>query len=253
MMKGEIVVPPFYYYSKTMQKKSKKIESLIKRILSAFIPHSKYFWALRYWRLKYREEGGRFFHSHYQKLMLSMAGEKGDSFTSGKVIADFGCGPRGSLLWARSAKERIGIDVLADAYRRKFDLDDQSMRYVQSSESHIPLEDDSVDILFTMNAMDHIDNIDLICEEIIRVIKPGGLFVGSFNLDEPPTETEPQTLTEEIVKFNLLNHLIIESYRISGKGPAGKTYSYFSIPHKPPLSGPRILWVRAKKPALNEK
>ena len=234
-----------------MQKRSKKFKSLIKRTLSLFIPNSKYFWALRYWRKSYKKEGSQFNNRHYRKLMLAMAGEKDDSFTSGKVIADFGCGPRGSLLWANSAKERIGIDVLTDAYVKRFKLRNQPMIYVQSTEYHIPMQDDSVDILFTMNAMDHIDNFDVICKEVTRIIKPGGYFIGSFNLDEPPTETEPQTLTEEIVKLYLLNYLRIESYRIANKGPDGSIYANFFIPHQLNLSGPKCLWVKAKKPPTN--
>lgn len=234
-----------------MRSKYLGIKAFIKNSINVFMPHSKYYWALRYWRRKYKEEGGQFYNSHYRKLMLAMADEADDSFMSGKIVADFGCGPRGSLIWIESAKKRIGIDVLADKYVKRFKLLDQPMTYVQSTENSIPLPNNYVDVIFTINAMDHVDSFEMMCKELIRILKSGGYFIGSFNLEEPATETEPQTLTEGIVKNHLLNHLRIESYRIANKGLGGNTYSNFFIPHQPNLSGPRYLWIKAKKPPTN--
>ena len=49
--------------------------------------------------------------------MLAMAEEPTADFLAGKIVAAFGCGPRGSLVWAPNALLRIGIDVLADPRR----------------------------------------------------------------------------------------------------------------------------------------
>ncbi len=119
--------------------------------------------------------------------MLAMAEEKDTDFYEGKIIADFGCGPRGSLVWAEKPCFRIGIDALADIYADEFtdNIINHGMIYVKSTEKVIPLPSNSIDIMFTLNAVDHVDCFSEMCDEIIRVIKPGGEFIGSFNLEEP--------------------------------------------------------------------
>jgi hypothetical protein len=69
---------------------------------------------------RYRLEGNKLDNHFYADLMLSISDEKDDGFLQGKVVADFGCGPRGSLIWAKSASIRIGIDVLAQRYIQEF-------------------------------------------------------------------------------------------------------------------------------------
>jgi hypothetical protein len=56
------------------------------------------------------------------------------------------------------------------------------------------------------------------CSEILRVIRPGGLFIGSFNLNEPWNITEPQQLSEADIATHLLDRLEIRSYRTSRQG-----------------------------------
>ncbi len=203
-----------------------------------------------FWQSRLKIDKGTFTNDHYEKLMLAMAEEPDDTFLKGKVIADFGCGPRGSLVWAYSASLRIGIDVLADRYADEFtaNIISHGMIYVKSTENVIPLPSDFVDIMFTLNAIDHVDNFSTMCSEIIRVLKPGGLFIGSFNLEEPPSPAEPQRLNEDYIKENLLNNLEIQSYRITRKGPLENIYAHFfdgDLSYEPGQEG--FLWVRGKK------
>lgn len=203
---------------------------------------------LSFWRREYEREGGTFENSWYRKHMLAMAGEEDDDFVSNKIVADFGCGPRGSLEWAHPANERIGIDVLADVYVANFDLSAHSMRYVANSEHAIPLPSDYVDILYTLNAIDHVDHLERMCSELLRILKPGGDFVGSFNLHEPATVCEPQTLDEALVKTLLLNRLQVKSYRLAPKGPPEQRYIHFWDDKKVSGKEEAFLWVRATKP-----
>jgi SAM-dependent methyltransferase len=197
-------------------------------------------------------DNGRFQNSYYERLMLEMAGEPNAHFLAGKVVADFGCGPRGSLVWASTACVRIGIDVLADRYADEFtdNVLSHGMVYLKSTELVIPLPSEFVDVMFTMNAIDHVDDFPAICREILRVVKPDGLFIGSFNMEEPATRTEPQSLTERTVRENLLDHLGVQTYRIA-RQDSGTTDT-----HAPLCEGDRsyspseegVLWVRARKP-----
>ena len=56
----------------------------------------KHFFELAYWQERFLIEIGNLANDHYRKLMLGIAQEKDDSFLAGKIVADFGCGPRGS-------------------------------------------------------------------------------------------------------------------------------------------------------------
>ena len=226
------------------------IKKIIRPVVNRLI--SKGDSELEFWRSRFKGEGGRFGNSHYERLMLAMAQEPSAEFVRGKVVADFGCGPRGSLVWAEPAAVRIGIDVLADRYADEFAsaIRSHGMVYVKSTESVIPLPSDFVDVMITLNAIDHVDNLAAMCEEIIRVMKPGGRFIGSFNLEEPASTCEPQQLSETIVRESLLNRLVVESYRITGKGPDGDPYGpFFSgrpLTYTPGEEG--FLWVTARKP-----
>jgi SAM-dependent methyltransferase len=168
----------------------------------------------------------------------------------GKVVADFGCGPRGSLVWATSPSLRIGIDVLADRYADEFtdNIISHGMIYLKCTERVIPLPSAFCDVVFTLNAIDHVDNFSVMCSEILRILKPGGLFIGSFNLNETPTSCEPQQLDEEAVRNNLLRYLETELYRITKQGAKGNAYGVFFDGNLSYHPGERAyLWVRAKK------
>lgn len=166
---------------------------------------SKHDAEMQHWRNIHREHGG-FLNDWYRTLMLGMARESGDSFIAGKVVADFGCGPCGSLAWAKRAAAAIGIDVLVPQYFAAFprDMRAHGMTYLTSTERDIPLPARSVDVMFTINALDHAANLAAMCDEICRVLKPGGRLCGTFNLNEPATSTEPQCLTEELLDRVLL-------------------------------------------------
>jgi len=213
---------------------------------------NKYSGELDFWKYEYSIHNNSFYNKQYRKLMLSIAEENGESFIEGKVVADFGCGPCGSLVWAESAAIRIGIDVLVDQYSRYFpSILSHGMIYLKNTEETIPFPSEFVDVMFSLNAMDHVNNFSTMCKEIIRVIKPGGIFCCSFNLEEPATVFEPQRLTEKIIKENLLDFLDIKSYRATIPGPKDDPYRPFfdgNLTYSPGQHG--ILWVKAQKPLL---
>lgn len=212
----------------------------------------KYHSALNFWKSRIKQDNGIFKNSHFRRIMLEMAQENDENFLKGKIVADFGCGPRGSLVWASSALMRIGIDVLADVYAEHFkdNIISHGMIYVTSTETVIPLSSNYVDVLYTLNAIDHVDDFKMMSEEVIRIIKIGGELIASFNLEEPPTRTEPQTLSEEIIKKYLLNYFEIKSYRVAHRAPDTNERVYDrciegDASYKKGEKG--FLWVRAIK------
>jgi len=227
----------------------KSIIKYLDPIYFLFFKPDKYKHELNFWKNRYEEENHLFDNSHYERLMLAMAEENDQNFLRDKIVADFGCGPRGSLKWIKSAKIKIGIDVLIDKFIDNFysNIISHDMIYLKCTETSIPLPSDYIDILFTLNAIDHVNSFEKMSKEIVRIIKPKGEFIGSFNLNEPVTTSEPQSLSEEIVKRELLFFLDIKSYRITGFSAQNRYEPFFNGKLHYKKGESATLWVRAIK------
>lgn len=208
---------------------------------------------LKYWKERYRIEGNKLENEHYAKMMLAIAEEKDDEFLKGKTVGDFGCGPRGSMKWMKQAALRIGIDVIANKYIQCFPSEylSHNMIYVTSTERSVPIPDETLDVLYTVNALDHVANLSVMCDELRRILKTGGLIIGSYNLNHPATKAEPQTITEEKLKSTLFKGYKILSWRISAPGDLqnrdtqyGPLYSGNLID---PKGGEAYLWAKVQK------
>ncbi len=211
---------------------------------------NKYATELGYWKKIYLRDGQSFENGFYKKIFLNLAQEQDDKFLENKIVADFGCGPRGSLKWIKSAKQKIGIDVLADQYLDHFgqDMLTHDMLYLKSTEKIIPLPNESLDVMFTLNALDHVDNFPQMCNEIYRTLKENGILYASFNLGEKATSAEPQCLTEKLIHKYLLDKFEILTYRVANQGPQGNLFKPLyenDLHYDPGQEG--ILWVKARK------
>jgi len=114
-------------------------------------------------------------------------------FYKDKTILDIGCGPRGSLEWADMAKERIGMDPLAEQYL-KMGAKDHKMSYVKAYVENIPYPDSYFDVICSFNSLDHVEDMEHACKEIKRTLKNDGLFLLLVDIHTMPTLTEPQTM-----------------------------------------------------------
>jgi SAM-dependent methyltransferase len=115
-------------------------------------------------------------------------------FYAGKRLLDVGCGPRGSLVWAENAAERVGLDPLAHDYRR-LQTQSHAMAYVQGGAERIPFGDGYFDVVSSINSIDHVDDLDAAVGEITRVTRAGGMLLLLVDVNHEPTPTEPHRLT----------------------------------------------------------
>lgn len=211
----------------------------------------KYTGELEFWNERYQKERV-LANLHYKDLMLGVSGKSYDFFCN-KRVADFGCGPRGSLEWCDCAADRVGIDVLVDEYR-KFGIDRHKMRYIKCSERGIPIDDAVFDVCFSVNSLDHADDPLLMFHEMLRITKTGGLISMSLNLDEPPSITEPNMLTQDFVRDSILTKLNVHHYVVSPRPPKEQSvYGYLDNWAKtgelpPPYNGAwGVAWVSGAK------
>lgn len=117
---------------------------------------------------------------------------------AGKRVLDIGCGPRGSLEWADTAAERVGLDPLAERYKT-LGAANHRMTYVASGAESIPFPGGHFDVVCSFNSLDHVDSLDRVIAEIGRVVKPGGLFLLITDVNHAPTLTEPLSFSWDIV------------------------------------------------------
>jgi SAM-dependent methyltransferase len=207
-----------------------------------------------FWSSWIRRHGDAPDTQYYRRFMMAMGGIDDASFFDDKICVDIGCGPKGSLTWLTRARAAIGVDPLAEEYR-KFGIADHRMIYLAARAEEVPLPSRYADVVFSMNSLDHVDDMPAACREIRRLLKAGGHFLASLNLDEPPNRCEPWTLTEPLLEKHLFAGWEREFYRVRPKykGDDGHfgPYKYFFEEPPPEVvaaGGPRALWCRFRVP-----
>lgn len=186
---------------------------------------------LAYWQRRFQEDGGRFKNDFYRQKYLSAGNIPDEEFFRGRIVMDVGCGPRGSLEWLTTARLRIGLDPLARHYGPFGIFKLHTMAYLVGVAERMPLPDDSVDIIITVNALDHVEDLFASMKELRRVLRPGGWLFGSINLNHRPTQSEPWCITTALLEEQLF---------------AGYATEYTE--HKHQTDGEEQLWFRVRKP-----
>lgn len=109
------------------------------------------------------------------------------SLVKGKTVLDIASGTGyGTALLAASAKKVIGVDYDKDAieYSKKlYKLD--NIKFIQGDAQDLPLGDSSVDVVVSLETIEHLPNPEKFVLEVKRVLKPNGVFyVSTPNDDE---------------------------------------------------------------------
>jgi ubiquinone/menaquinone biosynthesis C-methylase UbiE len=151
---------------------------------------------LAFWESRVRQQGV-LTNDHFEYFYTAHFGLD-KAFYQNKKILDIGCGPRGSLEWAPLARRRIGLDPLAESYRR-LGTDRHSMEYVAGGAEQIPFPDACFDVVCSLNSLDHVDDLDKVVAEIIRVVASGGYFLLLTDIHRHPTVLEPVAYSWNVV------------------------------------------------------
>jgi ubiquinone/menaquinone biosynthesis C-methylase UbiE len=100
-------------------------------------------------------------------------------FVKNKNVLDIACGEGyGSNLLAKNAKHVFGVDIdektiLHAKGKYRFD----NLSFFVGSTSIIPLDSNSIDLAVSFETIEHHDQHDEMMKEILRVLKPDGLFI----------------------------------------------------------------------------
>ena len=106
---------------------------------------------------------------------------------SGKAVLDIGCGTGGITLYLASTRplaKITGFDVeepvieAAKARAKSMGLEGKA-HFVQAAPGRLPFDDQSMDVVFSKDALIHVHDKEAVFEDIFRVLKPGGHFAAS--------------------------------------------------------------------------
>jgi 2-polyprenyl-6-hydroxyphenyl methylase/3-demethylubiquinone-9 3-methyltransferase len=99
------------------------------------------------------------------------------------LIMDAGCGPAGIFI-SLSDNKIIAIDPLLDAYEDHL-IQFKKTKYPNVKFITSPIEDidllEQVDIIFCMNAINHVRNLENSYQKLVSLLKPGGVIVISID------------------------------------------------------------------------
>ncbi|MEK7603248.1 MAG: class I SAM-dependent methyltransferase [Patescibacteria group bacterium] len=103
-----------------------------------------------------------------------------------RVVLDIASGAGyGSAFLAQTAKKVIGVDYdrTAVAYSKElYPL--KNVEFRVGDAQLLPLEDSSVDVVVSLETIEHIPNPEKMVKEVVRVLKPNGIFYVSTPNDE---------------------------------------------------------------------
>jgi ubiquinone/menaquinone biosynthesis C-methylase UbiE len=204
--------------------------------------NTKELYEYAYWRSRQIEEK-ELVNSFYERLFTRSVGLTYESYR-GKRILDVGCGPRGSLEWATHAAERVGIDVLAERYRR-FGTDRHAMRYVEAGAEDMPFDDGYFDVVTSFNSLDHVVDVRRSLREMARVLAPGGTMVLVVDIHRRPTVAEPQVLPWGLATWLDPALEVVEERHLEKR--SGRLAEQMQFDHEDPADRYGVLLLKAVK------
>jgi SAM-dependent methyltransferase len=101
----------------------------------------------------------------------------------GATVVDLGCGRGDSVDAFRAADPSarwIGVEVSGSEYETR---DDVELRIFDGVT--LPFEDESVDVVFSKQVLEHVERPHDLVADVARVLRPGGVFTGSTSHLEP--------------------------------------------------------------------
>jgi len=101
-------------------------------------------------------------------------------------VLDLGCGEGNSIdLFKRLAPEAVwhGVDIGDSPEVRSRTLQDAN--FATFDGTNLPYESDFFDLLYSRQVLEHVRAPDALLRDAVRVLKPGGIFVGSVAYLEP--------------------------------------------------------------------
>ena len=204
----------------------------------------KEFFEFAYWRFKKLKEP-KFSNYHYEFFFTDYFKLSYD-FYRGKSVLDIGCGPRGSLEWAKNTAKRIGVDPLVKAYQ-KLGTAEHQMEYIHAYAENLPFPDNYFDVISSFNSLDHVEDVSQVILEITRVLKKGGLFLLISDVHIDPTVCEPSAFSWDITQKFITNFKVLEQNHYEGANMYKSIRKGIPFDHNNPKNRNGVLTLKLEK------
>jgi ubiquinone/menaquinone biosynthesis C-methylase UbiE len=116
-----------------------------------------------------------------------------------KIVLDLGCNT-GHLLASFLSRESftaVGVDISEEKLVQGRELYGDRIAFIQNTPTTIPVESNSVDIVYTADTVEHLSHPREIFSEIYRILKPGGMAFVHFG----PYHNPYGSHLEDIIPF----------------------------------------------------
>tara|TARA_B100000945_G_scaffold185166_1_gene148453 strand:+ start:206 stop:967 length:762 start_codon:yes stop_codon:yes gene_type:complete len=114
------------------------------------------------------------------------------SILNNKIILDLGSGPAGvakglHLMIKDNLIENshiVAADPLMNFYKKEIGIlkEDDNLKLLSNKGEKLDIEDNSIDIIFSTNVLDHCEKPEDLINECFRILKPNGIFLLSVHL-----------------------------------------------------------------------
>jgi malonyl-CoA O-methyltransferase len=84
---------------------------------------------------------------------------------------------------ASKFQQTIGVDISKKMLAFAQENRSKEITWLEADAYHLPFQENSIDVIYSNLVIQWCDQLDLLVKEILRVLKPGGLFIFSTLLD----------------------------------------------------------------------
>jgi SAM-dependent methyltransferase len=150
------------------------------------------------------------------------------STRASRVVLDIGCARAENALRLKSPalEKYIGLDVDDQHFPDSEDLE-AFVFLLKASAEEIPLPSNSVDLAISFNVFEHIPEPSKALKEIVRVLRPGGIFYTTFG---PPFNAAGGPHLTRYIDLPYMHHLFAED--VIGE-LTKRSHAFYTVNRKP--------------------
>lgn len=152
-------------------------------------------------------------------------------FVRGQSVLDLGCGTGygSACLALQGARQVVGLDVNAEAINyAACHYQEHNLTYIRGNCLTVGFKNCSFDIIISFEVIEHIERWQNYLEEVVRLLKPGGYFIGSTpnkQLHSPDTKKSHNSFhvkefyfaeLQQILSTNFVNICILGQSPLQG-------------------------------------
>jgi len=151
-------------------------------------------------------------HKKYQELAEEKTRRKWQSnpgykaifeaSSKAKVIVEIGCSVAPFLEVIKKANPKklvLGLDIALEALKS---ANKRGLDVIASDSRKAPIADNSVNLVYTVHTLEHIEHPELVIDEMIRILKPGGkIIIMCPNLASPLSKLPGSTMYHTILRM----------------------------------------------------